>query len=150
MPLFTKTSFLFSGADLAALVRDASVAALKEFMSSRSNEHSQNVTAPPLEQEQSDHHSVSEDCPTPPYTGNEPASNVAGDLSSDDAMKSSNSTESRTDTVTSGVVVCRRHFDVAFEKVKPSVSGKVRREFYEVFMSNLGFNHNVFLLHCLI
>jgi len=116
----------FSGADLAALVRDASVAALKEFMSSGSNEPSQNVTAPPVEQEQSDHHSVSEDCPTPPYTGNEPASNVAGDLSSDDAMKSSNSTETRTDPVISGVVVCRRHFDVAFEKVKPSVSGKDR------------------------
>lgn len=80
----------FSGADLSALVREASVAALKEFMTLRTSV--QDLPPIPIE-----------GVPPPPPP-------MMHDVK--------------------GISVKIKHFDVAFQKVKPSVSQKDRK-FYE-------------------
>ncbi|XP_065662084.1 nuclear valosin-containing protein-like isoform X2 [Hydra vulgaris] len=103
----------FSGADLSALVREASVTALKEFMKNSFKTSSTSVSNP--------------------STGSDVLSNGYGveekktsDVSDSNTFLPSHPINTSKTEETKKILVSRAHFETAFEKVKPSVSGADR------------------------
>ncbi|XP_057316195.1 nuclear valosin-containing protein-like isoform X2 [Hydractinia symbiolongicarpus] len=107
----------FSGADLQALVREASVAALKEFMKRRSA-HADAEMVPETNQK------ILTDIETSFNSTNV----ESGVEKSDDGISQTKVNE---------IKVSSQHFEVAFEKVKPSVSGSDRLWYDEMKNRNI-------------